>query len=187
VLGLVDHGRGLVVLVLEHDVVAVLGDGDEPGLERGVDLAEGHVDGHGLVGREEGILRLRRLDAHLLARDIGDVQDRELGIHVPEALREESERAGALHVLGDSLKASLMPMFMAFSVGFVPEDEVGKHTGLRHLLGVRVALITKSMSPARTFWAVSGSEPSAAFGNPVLNLPPESSPSFFSKVSAMKL
>ena len=51
-----------------------------------------------------------------------------------------------------------------------------------------VALMTKSMSPARTFWAVSGSVPSAALGNcRTLNLPPDSSPSFFSKVSAMKL
>src|SRR5215470_18503960 len=51
----VDDRRGLVVLVLEHDVVAVLGDIHQPRLQRGVDLAERHVNRHGLVGAEERV------------------------------------------------------------------------------------------------------------------------------------
>src|SRR5215470_14331634 len=52
------HGGGLVMLVLQHHVVAVLRDLDEPGLERGIRLPERQVDGHRLVGTEEGVLRL---------------------------------------------------------------------------------------------------------------------------------
>ena len=44
-----------------------------------------------------------------------------------------------------------------------------------------VALMTKSMSPARTFCAVSGSDPRDAPGNwRIVSFPPLSSPSFFS-------
>src|SRR5262249_7784037 len=80
VLGLVDDGCRFVVLVLEHDVVAVFRDLHEPRLQRGVDLAERHVDRHGLVRAEERVFRLRGLHAHLLARDVADVADGELGV-----------------------------------------------------------------------------------------------------------
>src|SRR5215470_1076807 len=116
VLGPIDNGRGLVVLVLEHDVVAVLRDLHEPRLQRRVHLAERHVDRHRLVRAEERVFRLGGLHAHLLARDVADVADGELGVHVAKTERHETQRARAGGVLEDHLLERLVDALVVHRV-----------------------------------------------------------------------
>jgi hypothetical protein len=89
------------VLVREVDVDAVLGDVDDSGLQRRVDLAERHVDGLRAVGREVRVLGLGRLHADLLALDVVDRLHLLLAVHVAKAHREEPQHLRALNLVLD--------------------------------------------------------------------------------------
>ncbi len=101
VLGHRQDRRHFVVLVREVDVDAVLGDVDDAGLQRGVDLAERHVHGLRAIGREMRVLGLGRLHADLLALDVVDRLDLLLAVHVAHAHRQQAEHLRALHRILD--------------------------------------------------------------------------------------
>ncbi len=100
VLGERKHRRRLVVFVDEVVVDAVLGHVGDAGLQRRIDLAECHVHDLRAIGREGRVFGHRRLHAHLDALEVGNLLDRLLAVHVPQALRAQANHVRARHLGG---------------------------------------------------------------------------------------
>src|SRR6266704_148601 len=128
-------GRHFVVLILLVHVDAVLGHVHHAGLERRVDLAEGHVHGLRAIGREVRVLGLGRLHAHLQALDVVHLADLLLAVHVAEAHRDQADDLGALRRVLDHGAERVGHGLVGQRPGqmvLVAEDEVQReHAGLR--------------------------------------------------------
>ncbi len=135
VLGHRHDRRDFVMLVYQEHREAVLRHIDDAGLERGINLAEGHMHDLRTVCGEQPILGRRRLHADLDVLDVLDLVDLFLAVEIAQALRRQRQHMRAFDLAGEHLAHRRRHAGIAErldGVILVAEDEMDReHAGLR--------------------------------------------------------